>query len=126
METKNYNFQSIGLNYLTLATPPLQSGVFRAVLVTHGRKTGKEHSVQLRAVIYEDKIYCSRRNENSDWLKNALADPHVRVEIDGKTYSGVSSLVTDKSLAQKISQLKYPGQERASDVRIVLQITPTN
>lgn len=104
----------------------MQPGAFRAILVTKGRKTGREHSVWLRAVSYESKVYFSRRNENSDWLKNALADHVVRVEFDGKSYSGIASLVTDPVLAKKISELKYPGEERAQDVRIVLQVRLTN
>ncbi|MBM3904593.1 MAG: DUF385 domain-containing protein [Thaumarchaeota archaeon] len=100
----------------------MQKGAFRAILITKGRKTGKSHSVQLRAVLYNDMVYFSRRNENSDWLKNALVDKAVSVEFDGKTYHGTASLVTDESLAKKISELKYPGEERAQEVRIVLQV----
>ena len=100
----------------------MQPGAFRATLVTKGRKTGKEHAVWLRAVSYENMVYFSRRNEDSDWLKNALADHMVRVEYDDKSYSGVASLVTDQALAQKISELKYPGEERAQEVRVVLQV----
>ena len=48
-----------------------------------GRKTGKEHSVWAKAVTYNDMIYFSRRNPNSDWLKNAIANPEVKVEFDG-------------------------------------------
>lgn len=126
METKNYNFQAIGLNYLTLGRPPLQDRAFKAVLITQGRKTGNEHTVELRAVSYDGKVYFSRRNENSDWLKNALVNPDVKVEHDGQVHSGIASLVKDESLAKKISALKYPGEERAQDVRIVLQVTLTN
>ena len=49
-----------------------------------GRKTGKEHSVWAKAVTYNDMIYFSRRNPNSDWLKNAIANPIVKVEFNGK------------------------------------------
>ena len=100
----------------------MKDGAFKASMTTIGRSTGKEHSVWLRAVIYEEKIYLSRRNENSDWLKNALAHPLVKVGLDGQTYTGKASLVTDESLAKKISQLKYPGQARAGEARVVLQI----
>ena len=34
---------------------------FTATLVTKGRKTGNEHSVWLRAVMYNDKIFFSGR-----------------------------------------------------------------
>lgn len=102
----------------------VKNGTYKASLTTVGRRSGREHSVWLRAVVYEEKIYFSRRNENSDWLKNALANPQVRVELDGQTYAGTALLVTDESLAKKISELKYPGEARAGEARIVLQINP--
>ena len=55
---------------------------FKTILKTKGRKTGKEHTVWVKAVTYNDMIYFSRRNPNSDWLKNALANPQVKVKID--------------------------------------------
>jgi hypothetical protein len=94
----------------------------KAVLITRGRKTGAEHAVWLRAVLYDGMVYFSRRNENSDWLKNALANPTVKVQIDEKVHVGVASLVTDESLAKKISELKYPSEKRAQEARIVLQV----
>jgi deazaflavin-dependent oxidoreductase (nitroreductase family) len=100
----------------------MQEGAFRAILTTKGRKTGKAHSVQLRAVRYNGMVYFSRRNENSDWLKNALANNAVQVEFDGMTMQGIASPVTDQALARKISELKYPGEKRASEVRVVLQV----
>jgi Domain of unknown function (DUF385). len=48
---------------------------FKAVLETKGRDTGKMHRVWLLAVKYEEKLYFSRRNTNSDWLKNARKNP---------------------------------------------------
>jgi len=44
--------------------------VFKAVLTTEGRKTGKEHSVWLRAVRYNDRIYFSRHKPDGDWFQN--------------------------------------------------------
>jgi hypothetical protein len=78
--------------------------------------------VWLRAVAHNGKVYFSRRNQNSDWLKNAIANPTVKVVFDGKTHVGVASLVTDESLAKKISELKYSGEARAQEARIVLQV----
>jgi hypothetical protein len=100
----------------------VKNGVFKASLITRGRKTGKEHSVWLRAVSYNDRIYFSRRNENSDWLKNAIVNPLVKVEFDGAVYVGTALLITDEILAKKISELKYPGEERSQEARIVLQV----
>lgn len=101
---------------------PVKNQAFRAALTTYGRKTGREHTVQLRAVSYDGMVYFSRRNSESDWLKNALANPKVRVGFDGTIHDGVASIVSDESLSKKISELKYPGEQRAQDVRIVLQI----
>ena len=99
---------------------------FKAVLKTKGRKTGKEHTVWAKAVTYNDMIYFSRRNPNSDWLKNAIAHPQVRVEFDGKQFSGLARLVEEEELAQKISNLKYTEESRQKEARVVLEIKLTN
>jgi len=96
---------------------------FKAILTTVGRNTGKEHSVWAKAVTYNDRIYFSRRNANSDWLKNAIANPQVKVEFDGKKISGIARLVDDKVLTRKISSLKYTEKERQEEPRIVLEIS---
>ncbi len=96
---------------------------FRAQLITKGRKTGMEHTVWLLAVMYDDKIYFSRHRPDGDWFKNALKTPEVKVQFDESSYSGRSSIVTDEEISKKISELKYPGQKRALEKRVVLEIT---
>jgi len=73
-------------------------------------------------VTYNDMIYFSRRNPNSDWLKNAIAHPQVKVEFDGNEFSGLARLVEEDELAQKISNLKYTEESRQKEARIVLEI----
>ena len=97
---------------------------FKAILETRGRKTEKTHRVELLVVRYNGKLYFSRRNANSDWLKNAIENPDVRVEINGQNFVGKASLVEDDSLCKKISQLKYRDEKRANEHRIVLEVTP--
>ena len=97
---------------------------FKAILETKGRKTEKTHRVELLVVRYNEKLYFSRRNANSDWLKNAIENPDVRVEINGQNFVGKASLVEDDSLCKKISQLKYRDEKRANEHRIVLEVTP--
>ena len=99
-----------------------QETTFKAILITKGRKTGKEHAVELKAVFYDNKFYFSRRNSQSDWLKNALADPDVKIQYNDITFTGTASLITDENLAKKISQLKY-SDKRAEESRVVLEIT---
>ncbi len=96
---------------------------FTATLVTKGRKTGNEHSVWLRAVMYNDKIFFSRRNPDGDWLKNAITNPNVKVEFDGRKFHGLATLVNDDLLSKKISELKYSDKKRQEESRIVLQVT---
>ena len=95
---------------------------FKAVLKTKGRKTGKEHVVWAKAVTYNNMIYFSRRNPNSDWLKNAIVHPQVKVKFDGSEFSGLARLVEEKELTQKISSLKYTEESRQKEDRIVLEV----
>ena len=97
---------------------------FKAILETRGRKTEKTHRVELLVVRYNGKLYFSRRNANSDWLKNAIENPDVRVEINDQNFVGKASLVEDDSLCKKISKLKYRDEKRANEHRIVLEVTP--
>ena len=46
----------------------IQEERFRPILITKGRKTGNRHSVWLRAVKYNEKIYFSRHRPDGDWL----------------------------------------------------------
>ena len=101
----------------------ISEGTFKAILVTSGRKTGKEHAVEIRAVYHKGKFYFSRRNPDSDWLKNALCNPDVKIQYQGNTISGTASLVNDQELCKKISQMKY-SDKRSEESRIVLQVIP--
>ena len=95
---------------------------FKAVLKTKGRRSGKEHTAWAKAVTYNDMIYFSRRNPNSDWLKNAIAHPQVKVKFDGKEFSGIARLVEEDELAKKISSLKYTDEDRQKESRVVLEV----
>ena len=96
---------------------------FKAEFITKGRITGKKHSVWLKAVMLNDKLYFSRHRPDSDWFKNAIANSDVRVQYDNQGMKGNASVVIEESLAKKISQLKYPGEQRADEKRVVLEVT---
>ncbi len=97
--------------------------VFKAVLTTKGRKTGREHSVWLRAVMYNDKIYFSRHRPDGDWFQNASVNTDVKINFDNKQLVGKASVITNEKLARKISEMKYPDEERAKEKRVVLEVT---
>ena len=95
---------------------------FIATLTTRGRVSGKEHSRILKAVKYNNKIYFSRHLPNSDWFKNIIEDSNVTVEIKEKKQKGFATVVKDQSLLEKIAELKYPGQEKAKEKRVAVEI----
>ena len=95
---------------------------FKAILVTKGRKSDKEHSVWLLAVMFNGKLYFSRHRPDSDWFQNALENPDVLVKYEDSTIQGKAILVKDELLAKKISELKYPNKERAKEPRVVLEV----
>jgi len=101
----------------------IQEELFRPILITKGRKTGNLHSVMLRAVNHNGKIYFSRHKPDGDWFQNAIVNPQVKIQYKNVEFVGKASLVTDEQLNQKISQLKYPGEKRADEKRVAIEIT---
>lgn len=101
-----------------------ESQILRVTFTTKGRKTGKEHTVPLRAVKYNGKYYFSRHRPDGDWFQNAIKNEYVTIEIHGKRLKGKAKKITDEKLSQKISHLKYPGEERAKEKRVTIEVTP--
>lgn len=98
--------------------------VFKVVLTTKGRKTGNSHSVMLRAVKHNDMFYFSRHKPDGDWFQNAIANPDVTIKVNDLEIKGKASQVLDENLEKKISELKYPGEKRAKDRRVTIEVTP--
>ena len=115
----------MGLNYLTTkkSRMEIKENLFRPILITKGRKTGQEHKVMLRAVNHNGKIYFSRHRPDGDWFQNALVNPLVKILYNEIVFTGNAKLVTDQELNEKISILKYPGEERAKEKRVAIEIT---
>ncbi len=115
----------MGLNYLTeeKSRMVIDEERFRPILITKGRKTGKEHEVMLRAIKYKDKIYFSRHKPDGDWFQNAMVNPQIKIKYNGEIFVGNAKVITDDKLNEKISQLKYPGEKRSKEKRIAIEIT---
>ena len=97
--------------------------MFRPILITKGRKTGREHGVMLRAVNHNGKIYFSRHRPDGDWFQNAVANPQIKIQYKNTVFTGQAKLVEDEELSKKISKLKYPGEERAKEKRVTIEVT---
>ena len=100
----------------------MEGEIVKAALTTIGRKTGKEHTVWLRSVKYSNKYYFSRHKPNSDWFLNAINNENVIINIEEKRLKGKAKQIDDK-LSQKISELKYPGEKRAKEKRVTIEVT---
>ena len=101
----------------------IKEKLFRPILVTKGRKTGKEHAVMLRAVNHDGKIYFSRHRPDGDWFQNVMVNPQVKIKYNDIIFLGNAKVVNDTQLNEKISQLKYPGEKRADEKRVAIEIT---
>jgi len=124
----SYQISEISINGVKLldrrkSRMKIKEDLFRPMLVTKGRKTGKEHTVMLRAVNHDGKIYFSRHKPDGDWFQNALVNPIVKIKYKNSIYSGNAKLVKNEELSKKISQLKYPGEERAKEKRATIEVT---
>ena len=77
----------------------------------------------LRAVNHNGKIYFSRHKPDGDWFQNILVNPLVKIQYNDNVFIGNAKLVTDGPLNEKISFLKYPGEERSKEKRVAIEIT---
>jgi deazaflavin-dependent oxidoreductase (nitroreductase family) len=66
-----------------------------AVLTTTGRKTGKVRRRCVRAIRRGDLVYVVAIKGTSQWVKNALANPAVRLRLSGGTFSGLARELSD-------------------------------
>ena len=57
-------------------------------LTTTGRRTGQPHRIEIWYAAEENTLYMlAGGGHSSDWVQNILADPAVRVEVDGEEHA---------------------------------------
>ena len=68
-----------------------------ALLTTTGRHTGKRHTTPMMFVADGDHILVIASNmgakSHPGWYRNAKADPHVHVELDGDEYDAIATVL---------------------------------
>ena len=65
-------------------------------LTTTGRLSGRPHEIEIWFGLRDDTIYLlSGGGRDSDWVKNLLKKPDVRVRIAGHVFSGTARLVME-------------------------------
>ena len=80
-------------------------------LTTNGRKTTKQHTIEIWFIEYNKRHYIlSERKKASDWVQNIIIDSNVSFNVNNKTYKGYARLV-DKNkepiLANAVSDLMF-------------------
>jgi len=85
-----------------------------AYLTTTGRRTGKEHTIEIWFGLQDGRIYLlSGGGDRADWLRNLKKTPRVRLRIGTQTAAGTARVLragtTEDELARQILDGKYQG-----------------
>ena len=82
-------------------------------LETTGRKTGRQHEIEIWYAARDDTIYLmSGGRDRADWIKNLQKEPRVRVRIDGRIFAGTAAVIEgtdDEQVARETVVAKYYG-----------------
>ena len=80
-------------------------------LTTTGRVTGKPHEIEIWFGLHGRTLYLlSEAGEKSDWVKNLLKDPAVKVRVAKKKFNAAARLVADgqeEMMARRMLAAKY-------------------
>jgi deazaflavin-dependent oxidoreductase (nitroreductase family) len=81
-----------------LARPPAAYGVLTAT----GRKTGKRRRRCIRAVRSGETVYlvAIKGSAKTGWVRNALANPGLKLRLPGGSYSGRARLIASPERSQ--------------------------
>ena len=81
-------------------------------LVTRGRRSGRDHRVEILFGVVDDHLcLLSGNGEGADWFRNASQNENVRVIVDDQEFEGRAEVVVDTRERQRIGVVmreKYP------------------
>ena len=85
-----------------------------AYLTTTGRRTGKEHTIEIWFGMHDGRIYMlSGGGQRADWVRNLTKTPRVRVRIGTRTATGTARVLRagtkENELARQLLDGKYQG-----------------
>jgi deazaflavin-dependent oxidoreductase (nitroreductase family) len=85
-------------------------------LTTTGRRTGRRHRIEIWYAIDGSVLYLlAGGGRSSDWVRNAISDPMVQVEIAGDLHSGLARVVEDPDEAARARTLVFEKYAPRSD-----------
>src|SRR5438270_9303415 len=85
-----------------------------AYLTTTGRRTGKEHTIEIWFSLHDGRVYVlSGGGQRADWVQNLKMTPRVRIRIGTRTVSATARVVRagtrEDELARQLLDGKYQG-----------------
>jgi deazaflavin-dependent oxidoreductase (nitroreductase family) len=86
-------------------------------LTVRGRKSGQDISRPVWFVHEEDKLYLLPvQGSNTNWYRNVLKDPTIKISVDGQELIGKAKTITDGNKVKEIVE-KYRSKYDDSDVK---------
>lgn len=92
------------------------AGNFLMVITTTGRKSGRQFSTPIGYLRDGETVYAFNLGGHSNWYKNMLANPLVKLEIKGKAYMMRGEKITDSAEAERVLGL-YQQQQPSTAQR---------
>ena len=75
-------------------------------VVTHGRRSGRQHVVELWFGIIGESVYLiSGNGRSADWFANMVAHPQVEVRFDLDRRVGIARVVADPAERRRVGDL---------------------
>jgi SAM-dependent methyltransferase len=81
-------------------------------LITHGRKTGLPHVVEVRFSFLQGSFFVIAGEANSDWVQNALNDGRVKLRTRELVFNAVANTASEYEKARALEDFasKYGGR----------------
>jgi deazaflavin-dependent oxidoreductase (nitroreductase family) len=82
-------------------------------LQTTGRTSGRPRTIEIWFATHGERVYfLAGGRQRAHWVRNLVADPHVRVRIGGVTLAGMARIIEGsdrENLCRRLLATKYQG-----------------
>jgi deazaflavin-dependent oxidoreductase (nitroreductase family) len=83
------------------------------LLTTTGRKTGRPRVTPLQYEEVDGALYvAAARGPQADWVRNLLADPHIRVQLKERCFTGLAEPVSEPKRIADFLELRLQRHPR--------------
>jgi len=74
-------------------------------LTTKGRKSDKDHEVELWFAISEGRVYLSHEGQQTDWMKNLIKNQNVKMKIGSEVFRG-EAIITEHGSPERMKGMQ--------------------